>query len=654
MNINKPSIYSIAKNISYEILIEEQLQLQSKAVNTLFEKYSKKRISLKLKFLSYKIINGIIFALLPLFPIIAYADVTTSLTNVGAHVQIVMFIQSLVLQTFIILQFFDFFLMGVFNLVNIMSGDIFEWFKTLPFSRKELKRLALLTIFHNFDIPIIVNLFAFPIMIFIVTQNIFVFLISLGCSALNMMFSISILIILGKKIGKIIKERNKRVKKSLAFQFLNVFSYVIIIFGSIFAIQIILSSMITLIISFADLSYSPLYNLILSFISFPFSPVYLIIYVIHIPDMMINLWLSPLFGIALYAIYVYFFFRKAMKSINEILSIKQNLNDSTLLGKDYILKIHATSPIKAYIRKDLLIASRNLQTFMYFIMPIIMSFIFIIFFNISYAGAGTLLGGDLFYNWLVMVGFSPIISGTIVYNILGIESTGKTITGALPIVIRDQAKAKLGIMMLIQLTASLAPSLIYLFNPRFVDLILTSLAALPFTFIFLMLIFMQRVLFFGKKRSKYVLDEIAPKNKINKWIFIFFISYLLYILLVSIIYFLYFYFDFFILLLNLIIIVLILIVVVKGLFDILFPKFKIDENLQKLTPQRLKVAKWPIIITLIVIVYYLISILFLVEPTLITFNPQLSTGLFFVIIAIILVILSLKIPKKAKGQIKKN
>ncbi|MFX1497196.1 MAG: hypothetical protein ACFFBH_06700 [Promethearchaeota archaeon] len=650
MNINKPSIYSIAKNISYEILVEEQLQLQSKAINTLFERYNKKRISLKLKFLSYKIINGIIFALLPLFPIIAYLDITTSLTNLDAHVQIIMLIQSLVLQTFIILQFFDFLLMGVFNLVNIMSGEIFEWFKTLPFSRKELKRLALLTIFHNFDIAIIANLFAFPIMIFIVTQNVFVLLISLGCSALNIMFSISILIILGQKIGKLIKERNKKVKRSLIFQFLNAFSYVIIIFGSIFAAQIILSSMITFIISSADLSFSPLYNLILSFISFPFSPVYLIIYIIHIPEMIINFWLSPLFGMALYAIYIYFFIRKAMKSINEILSLKQNLNDSMLLDKDYILRIHRTSPIKAFIRKDLLIASRNLQTFMYFIMPIIMSFVFIIFFNISYAGAGALLGGDLFYNWIVMVGFSPIISGTIVYNILSIESTGKTITGALPIVIRDQAKAKLGIMILIQVIALLAPSLIYLLNSRFIDLLITSLAALPFTLIFLLLIFIQRVLFFGKRKSKYVLDEIAPKNKMSKWIFIFFINYFLYILLVSIIYFLYFSFDFFILLLNLIIIILILIVVVKGLFDILFPKFKIDVNLKKQTRQKLKVVKWPIIITSIVIIYYLISILFLVGPTFILFNPQLSTGLFLIIIAIIMVILSLTIPKKRRGK----
>ncbi|MFW9772309.1 MAG: hypothetical protein ACFFEO_09110 [Candidatus Thorarchaeota archaeon] len=651
MKANKISKYAVAKNISYEIIIEEQLQLKSEATSTILEKYKKKRISLKLKFISYKIINAIIFILLPLFPILSFLDSTSSLTNAGADVQIIMFIQSLVLQTFIIVQFFDFFLMGVFNLINIMSGEIFDWFKTLPFSRKELKRLTLLTIFHNFDIPILANIFSFPIMILVVTQNFIVFLISLGCSVLNVLFSITILIILGEKIGNVIRLKNKSMRKSLFLQILNVFSYAIIIFGTIFAIQLILSSMISFIIASADLYYSPLYNLILSSIPFPFSPVYSIIYFINFPEMVINLWLSPLIGMVLYAILIYFFFSKAMKSIDNILSLTPKFNESVLLNEDYILKVHKLSPFKAFLKKDLLIASRNLQTFMYFIMPLVMSFVFTIFFNISYAGQGALLGGDLFYNWLVIVGFGPIISGTIVYNILSIENTGKSIIGALPIVNRDQAKAKLVIMILIQFIATLTPTLIYILHPRFIYLLLTTFATLPFIFIFLISIFLFRVRLFGKKKSSYVFDEYAPGNKLSKWIIIFFIQYSIYLLLVSIVYFLYFYFDIFILVINLVIICLILMIVLKGFFDKYFPKiiFKKISEIRKSS----KASKWPIIISLVVIIYYLISIFFLIDPTLFFFfsvNPQLFTGVFFVVVAILLLIVSLKIPKKKQAS----
>ena len=44
-----------AVNPQDDILIEEQLQLQSEAVNRLLERYQKRKISLKIKFISYKL-----------------------------------------------------------------------------------------------------------------------------------------------------------------------------------------------------------------------------------------------------------------------------------------------------------------------------------------------------------------------------------------------------------------------------------------------------------------------------------------------------------------------------------------------------------------------------------------------------------------------
>ena len=61
MKSNKLSTYFLAKNISYEILIEEQLQLKSEATRRVLERFSKRKSSLKLKFVSYKFINSIIF-----------------------------------------------------------------------------------------------------------------------------------------------------------------------------------------------------------------------------------------------------------------------------------------------------------------------------------------------------------------------------------------------------------------------------------------------------------------------------------------------------------------------------------------------------------------------------------------------------------------
>jgi len=645
MKDNKLSTYTLAKNISYEILIEEQLQLKSEATSRLLEKYNKRRTSLKVKFLSYKIINAIIFGVLPIFPLMAYMDINRFLVDVPVHHQISIFIKSLTFEIFFTLQFLDFFLMGIFNLINIMSGEIFEWFKTLPLPRKKLKRLAFLTIFHNFDLPILANTFVFPIIMLFVTRNIFVFLISLGTSLLNITFSISILIILGEKIAKLIRRQSLKTKKSLLIQVLNTFSYAIIIFGSIFIIQMILSSLVTILIASLNLYRSPLYNAILTLIPFPFNPSYLISLSTTTSQIDIPYLLNPLFGLGLYIIVIYILFRKALKSLNNIISLKYKVNKRDLSDKKITSKIHTTSTIKAFLRKDLLIASRNIQTFMSFIMPIIMSFVFMIFFNISYAGGGDLLSRDLYYNWIILLGFSLVISGMTVYNLLNMEATGRTIIGSLPIVFRDHAKAKLIIMILIQLIATLAPVLVYIYHYRFLELLLTVLATLPFVLIFLIITFLLRVRLFGKRRHSYVLEEILPENKTSKWMLIFIFEYFLFYLILVISNFLYFTNNFIGLLLTLFIISTIFMVILIGIFNKFFPKFSEKKPLES------KFIKRLLFITFSYIIYFFA---FLISTLVYNFfDISLFLGGLFILTGVILILEVLKSPKnnhKSKSQ----
>ncbi|MFX1495019.1 MAG: hypothetical protein ACFFBZ_12105, partial [Promethearchaeota archaeon] len=643
MKGEKISTYSLAKNISYEIIIEEQLQLRSEATSLLLEKYSKRRRALKVKFLSYKIINAVIFGVLPIFPLMAYMDISRFLVDMPVHNQVSIFLKSLTFEIFFTLQFLNFFLMGIFNLINIMSGEIFEWFKTLPLPKKKLKRLAFLTIFHNFDLPILANTFVFPIIMLFVTQNIIVFFLALGTSILNITFSISILIILGEKIAKLIRKQNLKTKKSLFIQVLNTFSYVIIIFGSIFIIQMILNSLVSILIASLNFYRSPLYNAILSLIPFPFNPSYLLSIFTTTSQIDIPYLLNPLFGFGLYIVVIYILFRKALKSLNKIISLKYKVNKGELSDKKDKPKIQITSTIRAFLRKDLLIASRNIQTFMSFIMPIIMSFVFMIFFNLSYAGGGDLLSRDLYYNWVIVLGFSLVISGMIVYNLLNMETTGRTIIGALPIVFRDHAKAKLIIMILIQIIATLAPVLVYVSHYRFIELLLTVLAALPFVLIFLILTFLLRVRLFGKRRFSYVLEEILPENKISKWVLIFVIEYILYYLILVISNYFYFINNFLGLFLTLFIISAIFTVILISIFNKFFPKFSKKSSVKK---PELKLVKRLLFIILSYIIYFFA---FLISNFVYNFfELSLFLGGIFILTGVILILEVIKAPKKNK------
>ena len=59
--------------ISYEIIVEEQIQHKTEASNQVLEKYIKRKKTLQLKFISNKFLNGLISGLLPLIPLIAYS-----------------------------------------------------------------------------------------------------------------------------------------------------------------------------------------------------------------------------------------------------------------------------------------------------------------------------------------------------------------------------------------------------------------------------------------------------------------------------------------------------------------------------------------------------------------------------------------------------
>ncbi|MFX1433192.1 MAG: hypothetical protein ACFFB1_05400 [Promethearchaeota archaeon] len=651
MKNNKLSTYFLAKNISYEILIEEQLQLKSEATRRVLERFSKKKSSLKLKFVSYKIINSIIFGILPIFPLIAYLELTNFFVSESVHIQIALFTKSLIFQIFFTLQFLDFFLMGLFSLINIMSGEIFEWFKTLPLPRNKLKKLAFFTIIHNFDLPILANIFVFPLIMLSATQNIVISLISLGTSLLNTVFSITLLIILGEKIAKRIKIQNIKAKKSLLFQLLNTLSYALIIFGSIFIIQMTLSSLINIMMTLLNLYYSPLYNLILSLIPFPFNPSYLISLFSSTSPIPVQLWLNSLFGLALYLILIYFLYRKALKSLNNIISLKYKFSKNSVTEKIGKLKIRIRSVIKAFIRKDLLIVSRNLQTFMSIIMPIIMSFVFMTFFNISFIRGEDLLSGDLYYTWITLLGLSPVLSAMIVYNLLNMEASGKTIMGTLPIVVRDHAKAKLVMMIIIQIIATLAPVLVYVLHYRVIDLLITILTTLPFVLNFLMLTFLLRVRLFGKKRYLYVLDEMRPENKMSKWILIFFLNYLTYFLFVLISNYLYYNFDVLMSLLILFIISLSLMAILKVIFDNFFPKSKAHTTLKAEKPEIKKIPSKIIIQRLVYTIAFVIYINFYFISIFLYQNFKIS---FLLLIIGIFLTLTKVVSKRVKEYATKN
>ena len=121
-----------------------------------------------------------------------------------------------------------------------------------------------------------------------------------------MIFSLSIVIISGEKITKLMKKHGQKTRKPLFVQLLNTFSYILIIFGGIFIFEVVFNFLIPFLYGLPGLYVFGYFNAILFLIPFPFNASYLIVLFTSIPQMHILFWLNLLYGFGLYLILLYF------------------------------------------------------------------------------------------------------------------------------------------------------------------------------------------------------------------------------------------------------------------------------------------------------------------------------------------------------------
>jgi len=530
--------YNLAKYASRELLVEELVLSKGGAKSYYLGKYIRHPFRLKLKVIFTKLFFAITFGIIPVLPLLTYYEIVRLISQGLTAIETVYFVGGILFSLYFCLQFLSFFIMGMLDTAMITSGKILEWFETLPISKKKYLRVVYLTLFRSYDLPIIVLVFAFPITMLIGSQNIVFFLVCLGISFVNMVLSFSILLLFGERINRILDINDKSSKRTLFIRLINILSYIFIIISSYVLIQWFFSSIETFYNMFTASEYQSLINIILSFIPFPFNSSYLISLLIAPNHASLQLWISTLIGFALLIVITYGISRKAFKAIERISISKLKATNiiKTTKSSNLELKVYVKprEPFIAYLRKDLRIITRDLKTFISVIMPVMLSFIFIVAIGIKDIGTISLIDRGFIQNWIGILIFSPILSGLIVYGVMNFDILGESVIAALPLIPRDQAKPKLLLIYIFQTFATLLPSLLYLNSPNFGAIFVNFLFTLPFAWLFLLIIFILRINFFGKKRKKfYVLEDHNPKNRMYKWTFIISVPYILFFWITS-------------------------------------------------------------------------------------------------------------------------
>jgi predicted permease len=234
----------------------------------------------------------------------------------------------------------------------------------------------------------------------------------------------------------------------------------------------------------------------------------------------LSLWITTIIGMFLFILITYFIYKKAINSLKQITypeGEKAEIISKPKIMSDRRLEIRVITPIKSYLKKDLVTASRDFQTFMFLIMPlmipIIMTFSFIFALENS--------TGDGIYYLIVSLTIllnSVYISAMLVSGLLTMEETGATIMASLPVIPRERAKSKLYLLFFIQTLSHVIPNIILFIVLQSVQIFLIGFIFSIVVWNILLNTFLLKIRLFGKMKNKYTIEEINKNHKIGKWI----------------------------------------------------------------------------------------------------------------------------------------
>jgi membrane protease YdiL (CAAX protease family) len=518
------SAFSLSKYTNFEMIMDSQFASVGAHQAKLLEKFEKNSKYIKNQAKALKIISSLVMMLMPLMSILLYFIITDEI-SASYPIEGEIYLYSFFLWINQLVSIFYIFMFGLFTTSSLMSGTSFRWLQTLPVTRKELKKLGFATLFRNLSIPIIVMTFSFPIILLIITQNILTFLVSLISSFLITVFAVSLLIIAGERFSRVFSETNKSSGKANILRIVSLVGFFLIAFGSSFVFQSGFRAIGDLVLEFQSNPPSSFLNIMLSFIPLPFAPGYFISLTIVNGPVPLELLGSSIVGMAILAGITFLTYKIAIRSLSSVATFeidsfkarKESKRKSKQTTEPVVIEIKTTSPVESYMHKDLISSTRDYQSLIFILMPLVYPIIMILAMQEVFIQEISSIV-SIFILWTVILFASQFIPPLLVAGMLRIEESGSSTLASLPLVPRDQAKGKLIMMVLIQGISLSLISIVLTILTQSVYVLILILSTLPISWTLLLFIFEMNIRLFGRMKYKYILEDINPRYKVLKWI----------------------------------------------------------------------------------------------------------------------------------------
>ncbi|MFX1587551.1 MAG: type II CAAX prenyl endopeptidase Rce1 family protein [Promethearchaeota archaeon] len=532
MEDEKLKFYSLAKYPNYEVLMDSQLNSAGANQARLLEKYARNKNYIKTQYYMLKFVFAFLFIFLPLISLIAYFDIVSTGDIYLNPLNTVIFTFSYVFGMLFINLILYVFLLGMFNISSFMTGSAFKWLQTLPLSKKSLKKLGYMTLLKTLDIPLISMILSFPIIMLIITKSFLVFIACLIPSIINVLFSFSLLIIISEKISHVFYESSGRSKKKHFLRIIIMLAFFALAFGTSFIIQFSFYVLDDIINVFPVNESALILNLLLSLIPYPLAPGYLVSMTVTPGTIPFQLIITSIIGVALFALLSFGIYRLAIKRLRIAVSsefeISKEVVKKEVKLEEIKVEVKTRSTISSYIRKDLVSSTRDIQTFMFLLMPIIYPIIILL----SMQGIVGEVSSpfSVMILWTIILGISMFLPIILVIGLLNIEESGSSIVASLPILPRDQAKAKILLMAIIQSISYGGMAIMLTLLTRSLDVLFIFLVTFPISLSLLLFLFEMKVRLFGRMKYKYIIEELNKENKIIKWVAIILSEFAIYFL----------------------------------------------------------------------------------------------------------------------------
>ncbi len=510
------SFYSLAKYPTHEIILEGQLASAGAHQAKFIEKLKKNKKYIKHQALALKGVFSFLFLFLPLLPLITYFQMQESLSSGSYSIDSIILVSSVVFIIYFGMIFMYMLMFGMITTGSFMSGNAFKWLQTLPFSKKNLKKIGFMTLFRNLDIPIIILTAGFPTIMLIITQNIVIFLISLAVNIVNIILSFSILILIGEKMSFLFSESKVGSKRAGLVRTITMLGYFIVMFGTSFIFSWGINAVDTLFNTFTSTEPSFVLIIFLSLIPFLVAPAFFV----SLGSIQFQadpiLILTTITGFALSIVLAWALFKIAQQALQSAISTEVK-TEKKVEKKEIQFEIKADSPIKAYIRKDLVSSTRDIQSFMFIFFPIFYPLIMILS-MMAIFNEFTITPEAILIVWSIILLIYMFIPIMLIVGFLNIEESGSSTLASLPLIPRDQAKAKILLMFSIQGVSLILTSIVLTILMESFFVLMLLLITMPIAWTLLLFMFVLKIKFFGQMKYKYILEELHKENKIIKWI----------------------------------------------------------------------------------------------------------------------------------------